>query len=71
MTARANGDATPTMSDPQTPAQRVALVVATCRKGLAMSRAELEQAKARLEKVENYLDKLSQALTKNTHSTNV
>jgi len=69
MTARANGDATPTMSDPQTPAERVALVVTTCLKGLAMTRAELEQATARLEKVEAYLDKLSHALTKNTPQT--
>lgn len=67
MTARANGDATPFMSDtPHTPAERVALVVTSCLKGLAMTRAELEQATARLEKVEVYLDKLSQALIKNT-----
>jgi hypothetical protein len=49
-----------------TPAERVALVVTSCLKGLAMTRAELEQATARLEKVETYLDKLSQALIKNT-----
>jgi hypothetical protein len=59
------------MSDTSThtPAERVALIVTSCLKGLAMSRAELEQATARLEKVEAYLDKLSHALTKNTSNT--